>query len=86
MEHPEQGDAPTGFTQNPWDHLRYANFVRDLERARPEDLLELAKQLAYDHFVVAPAAKRFLIDQAMRRPGELAGDLVNEQCVEAPKG
>ena len=46
---------------NPWDHLRYASFVKDLERARPEDLLKLAKQLAYDHFVVQPAMKRLLM-------------------------
>jgi hypothetical protein len=78
MEHPEQGPIESGFTQNPWDHLRYAEFVRPLEQASREQLLELVKKLAYDFHVVQPAAKRFLIGQAMPRPLTNVTDLLRE--------
>lgn len=82
MERFEPKATGAGGSDNPWDHLRYANFVKDLERMKPEDLLEMTKRLAYDHFVVAPAMKRLVIGLAAQRPGVPEG-LVSGGCPEA---
>ena len=64
VHHPEAAPSASS-TKNLQDHLNYQDAVKRLEHASRDDLLKIARQMAYDLMVVQPEMRRRLVAMDM---------------------